>query len=91
MKKYHLMIIKIMIISSIKGEKGFVDIYNKSNGNFELINNIKGLISENEDRVNYSVFLCNLEILFSDYEKVWKTNVKYEKIYANKMTKGMKK
>ena len=69
-----------MIISRIKGEKGFIDIYNKSNGNLELINNIKCLISENEDRVDYSVFPCKLEMLFSVYEKSWKTNNKYEKI-----------
>ena len=88
MKKY--LIIKIMIISRIKGEKGFVDIYNKSNGNFELINNIKGLISENEDRINYSVFLCNLEILFSDYEKVGKQMLNIKKYMLIKWQKEWK-
>ena len=79
-----------MIISRIKGEKGFVDIYNKSNGNFELINNIKGLISENEDRINYSVFLCNLEILFSDYEKVGKQMLNIKKYILIKWQKEWK-
>lgn len=50
-----------MIISRIKGEKGFVDIYNKSNGNFELINNIKGIISE-----------MKIELIIQYFYAIWK-------------------
>ena len=68
---------KIMKISRIKNEDVLIDIYNKSNGDIELIDNIKKIFNEKKDNDDIQVFLYNYE-LHENYGKqisIMKVNI----------------
>lgn len=51
-----------MKISRIKNEDVLIDMYNKSNGDIELIDNIKKIFNGKKDNDDIQVFLYNYEL-----------------------------